>query len=392
MGGIALGALLLVIPEMYGVGYPVMAKAVAGHYVLWFVIVLLFAKVFATSLTLSIGGSGGIFAPSLFIGAMEGVAFGSIVQHLFGHVVSTPAVFAVVAMGGVFGAAAQAPLTAIASALEMTGNFTLTVPVMLVVGIATAVSKHLSYGSIYTTKLLRRGIDIERPLPTNVLHTLTVADVMQPVGMGAAALELCASADGPSRIGHDGWAVLLGQATDLGAPQILFSDETLDQALRQLVLYGRFGLPVLSPDEKYLRGWITRRNVLHAVSERMGSVTREAELGTLAAEFSEPDAAARLHKPPKPLHGYDLFEIPIRASSAIVDRRVAEVAWPRGSVVVALSENHELVAPRTDSRLLAGERIVLLAPVAEEDPSGGRVDQGSNPGHDADREEDDQAG
>ena len=123
----------------------------------------------------------------------------------------------------------------------------------------------------------------------------------------------------------------------------------------------------------------------------MGSVTREAELGTLAAEFSEPDAVARLHKPPKPLHGYDLFEIPIRASSAIVDRRVAEVAWPRGSVVVALSENHELVAPRTDSRLLAGERIVLLAPVAEEDPSGGCVDQGSNPGHDADREEDDQA-
>ena len=391
VGGIALGALLLVIPEMYGVGYPVMAKAVAGHYVLWFVIVLLFAKVFATSLTLSIGGSGGIFAPSLFIGAMEGVAFGSVAQHLFGHVVSTPAVFAVVAMGGVFGAAAQAPLTAIASALEMTGNFTLTVPVMLVVGIATALSKHLSYGSIYTTKLLRRGIDIERPLPTNVLHTLTVADVMQPVGMGAAALELGASPVEPSRIAHDGWAVLLDHATDLGAPQVLFSDETLDQALRQLVLYGRFGLPVVSPDEKYLRGWITRRNVLHAVSERMGSVTREAELGTLAAEFSEPDAAARLHKATKPLHGYDLFEIPIRASSPIVDRRVAEVRWPRGSVVVAVSENHELVSPRTDSRLLAGERIVLLAPVAEEGSSGASVDEGAHPDHDADRGEDDRA-
>ena len=70
VGGIALGALLLLIPEMYGVGYPVMAKAVAGQYVLWFVVILLFAKILATSLTLSIGGSGGIFAPSLFIGAM----------------------------------------------------------------------------------------------------------------------------------------------------------------------------------------------------------------------------------------------------------------------------------------------------------------------------------
>ena len=335
VGGIALGALLLVIPEMYGVGYPVMAKAVAGHYVLWFVIVLLFAKVFATSLTLSIGGSGGIFAPSLFIGAMEGVAFGSIVQHLFGHVVSTPAVFAVVAMGGVFGAAAQAPLTAIASALEMTGNFTLTVPVMLVVGIATAVSKHLSYGSIYTTKLSAPGHRHRAPAPDQCPAHLDGGRCHAASRDGRRSLGAWGFCGRAARIGHDGWAVLLGQATDLGPPQILFSDETLDQALRQLVLYGRFGLPVLSPDEKYLRGWITRRNVLHAVSERMGSVTREAELGTLAAEFSEPDAVARLHKPPKPLHGYDLFEIPIRASSAIVDRRVAEVAWPRGSVVVA---------------------------------------------------------
>ena len=200
VGGIALGALLLLLPQMYGVGYPVMAKAVAGHYVLWFLIILLFGKILATSLTLSIGGSGGIFAPSLFIGAMEGMAFGSIVEHLFGHVASNPAVFAVVAMGGVFGAAAQAPLTAIASALEMTGNFTLTVPVMLVVGIAVAISKHLSYGSIYTTKLLRRGIDIERPLPTNVLHTLTVADVMQPVGTAGGAVDLGASPDGRHRV------------------------------------------------------------------------------------------------------------------------------------------------------------------------------------------------
>ena len=312
------------------------------------------------------------------------MAFGSIAEHLFGHVVSNPAVFAVVAMGGVFGAAAQAPLTAIASALEMTGNFTLMLPVMLVVGIAVALSKHLSYGSIYTTKLLRRGIDIERPLPTNVLHTLTVADVMQPVGMGAATVDLGASPDGRHRVRDDGWAAILGHATDLGPPQVLFADETLDQALRQLVLYGRFGLPVLSPDERYLRGWITRRNVLHAVGERMGSATREAELGTLAAEFSEPDAAARLHQPPKPLQGYDLFEIPIGASSPIVGRRFAEVAWPRGSVVVAVSEHHELVAPRTDALLLAGERIVLLAPVAEEAPSSATLDEGHKPGRDTD--------
>jgi CIC family chloride channel protein len=162
VGGIALGVLLLAVPQMYGVGYPVMEKSVAGQYVVWLLIVLLVAKVIATSLTLSIGGSGGIFAPSLFMGVMAGMIFNSVVEHVLGSSVSSPALFAVVAMGSVFGAATQAPLTAIATALEMTGNFTLSVPVMLAVGIACVISKHLSYGSIYTTKLLRRGIDVEK--------------------------------------------------------------------------------------------------------------------------------------------------------------------------------------------------------------------------------------
>ena len=86
-------------------------------------------------------------------------------------------------MGGVFAAAAQAPLTAIASVVEMTGN-SRALPVMLAAGIAAAVSKRFSYGNIYTTKLLRRGIDIERPKATGVLQSLTVADVMQPLPQG----------------------------------------------------------------------------------------------------------------------------------------------------------------------------------------------------------------
>jgi chloride channel protein, CIC family len=133
---------------MYGAGYRVMERAVEGHYVLWFLLVLLAAKIVATSLTLSIGGSGGVFAPSLFIGAMTGMAYGSVIQHVFGHTVGSPAVFAVVAIGGVFGAAAQAPLTATASAVEMTGNVSLVLPALLVVGIATALSKHLSTDNI----------------------------------------------------------------------------------------------------------------------------------------------------------------------------------------------------------------------------------------------------
>ena len=147
---------------------------------LWLLVILMLGKMFTCSLTIAIGGSGGVFAPSLFTGAMAGTAFGEIARHLFGTAVGTPAIYGVVAMGAVFGAAAQAPLTSIASVLEMTGNFGLTLPVMLGVGIASGVSRYLTYGTIYTTKLLRRGTDIERPRPQTALQTLRVADVMHP--------------------------------------------------------------------------------------------------------------------------------------------------------------------------------------------------------------------
>lgn len=363
VGGLLLGGLLLALPQMYGVGYPVMNKVVSGHTVVWFLIVLMLGKILATSLTLSIGGSGGVFAPSLFAGAMGGMAYGVLVQHLFGSVVNSPAIFGVVAMGAVFGAAAQAPLTAIASVAEMTGNFTLILPVMLAVGIATALSKRLSYGSIYTEKLLRRGIDIERPRPTNVLQVLTVSDVMLalPESDGHAGLAPPDEAGVASVI--DSLAQVAGPVTTTRQPQAIFSDETLDQALRQLVLYGHAGLPVLSPDGQHLLGWITRHNVLSALAKRLGSSVQEAERGRLAAEFSNKDAESRLHVPHAPLSGYEIVDLMIRPGSPALDRRIGEVAWPAGSIVVAASERRELVAPRSDLQLHVGDRVILLAPI-----------------------------
>ena len=180
VGGVALGLILLALPQMYGVGYPVMYKAIAGDYALWFLLVLAAGKILACSTTLGIGGSGGVFAPSLFIGVTSGMAFGVTADHIFGPGAGQPALYAVVAMGAVFTSAARAPLTSLASVVEMTGDFTLTLPVMLAVAIATATSRALSYGTIYTTKLLRRGQDIDRAAPWRAFGDLKAADVMRP--------------------------------------------------------------------------------------------------------------------------------------------------------------------------------------------------------------------
>lgn len=370
VGGLALGALLLALPQMYGVGYPVLDKAIAGHTVLWLLVILMIGKILAVSLTLAIGGSGGVFAPSLFTGAMAGMAFGVIVQHLFGSIVSDPAVFGVVAMGAVFGGAAQSPLTAIASVVEMTGNFTLILPVMLAVGIAVAVSKKLSYGNIYTTKLLRRGVDIERPKPANVLQLLTVSDAMLTLPAQSTPNgrpQRPGPADPAMIAGTTNWSDLVGPVSETRDPQAIFADESLDQALRQLVLYGRAGLPVLSPDGQHLRGWITRHNVLRVLAERVDSTQREAERGRMAAEFSDTNVASRVHQPRTPLDGYEIVELTVRAGSPSAGKRLEEVPWPAGSQVVAVTERRELVAPRDDIQLRPGERIVLLVPTAKDD-------------------------
>jgi CIC family chloride channel protein len=366
VGGIALGALLLAVPQMYGVGYPVMNNVIGGHVVVGLILLFLVSKVLATSLTLSIGGSGGGFAPSLFIGAMVGMAFGSLVHGLFGSAVGPPALYAVVAMGGVFAAAAQAPLTAIASVAEMTGNFGITLPIMLTCGIAAAVSKTISYGSVYTTKLLRRGIDIERPKTTNVLQTLTVADAMAPVSRSTAAARLNGAEGADSD--HDGvtdeqWERLAGTVTDTHQPQELFSDETLEQALRQLTLYGPSGLPVLSADREHLQGWITRQNILDALTRTVQSSEQSIERGALTADFGADDPSLVAHQSSTPLTGYEIVEITIGPHSPALGERVDEIPGPPGCLAVTVIEPDASVTSHNDTILRDGKRVLLLAPV-----------------------------
>jgi CIC family chloride channel protein len=271
-----------------------MDQMLANHEVLWFIVILMVGKMFTASLTLWIGGSGGVFAPSLFTGAAAGMAFGVIVSHLFGPAVGPPVLYGVVAMGGVFAAAAQAPLTSIASVAEMTGNFTLTLPIMLACGIAAQLAKRITHGSIYTTKLLRRGIDIERPKATAALQSVKVQDAMQPIRTLEARRQGSSdllSTERPA-VDQSRWERLVGPVTLSRRPQTLFAEEDLEQARRQLILYGRDGLPVVSRHGQLL-GWLTRADVLRALTGKLSSSEDEIEDGAAAAEFAVEDPIQR---------------------------------------------------------------------------------------------------
>jgi CIC family chloride channel protein len=287
-------------------------------------------------------------------------------------------------MGGVFAAAAQAPLTAIASVAEMTANFGITLPIMLTCAIAAAVSKTISYGSVYTTKLLRRGIDIERPKTTNVLQTLTVADAMARVSRSAAAARLNGAHDAGSDhagVTHEQWERLAGPVTETRRPQELFGDETLEQALRQLALYGPSGLPVLSDDREHLQGWITRHNILDVLTQTVQSSEQSIEKGALAADFGVDDPSLLAHRSSTPLTGYEIVEITVGADSPARGRRVDEISWPPGCIVVAVAGRDTRVTSSNDTILHDGNRVLLLAPVGPrtfpQDPISGGVRRGA---------------
>jgi chloride channel protein, CIC family len=390
VGGIALGLLLLALPQMYGVGYPVMYKATAGGYALWFLIILAFGKILACSLSIGIGGSGGIFAPSLFIGVTSGYAYGDIAGHLFGAGAGQPALYAVVAMGAVFAAAARAPLTSLASVVEMTGDFSLTLPVMLAVAIASTLSRALSYGTIYTTKLLRRGTDIDRAVPWRALQDLKITDVMRPfrpalpVPPDAAARAVPAgSPDGDDRAPQP--EAVPGTVTRRQDPQALFASESLSQALRQLEVYGRDGLPVLSADGHRVEGWVTGGSVLRALAREITGGQGDTIRAQAAADGEHGDADAVTGRPTAPLPGYQVIEITVAGDSPAAGRKLGDLAWPPASTLVSVLTGGRLRPPDRQITLSAGDRVSLLIPAPPgphpANPDG--ISRGHTAGHEA---------
>ncbi|WP_075725394.1 chloride channel protein [Corynebacterium aquilae] len=162
LGSIILGAVLFAVPAAYGEGDAVLNGALRGELALQLVLILFAVKFIATALTVAIGGVGGTFAPSLFIGGMLGAIFGAIVEPSNAYAM---AIFGMIGMGAVFTGAARAPMTGVLLIMELTGQFRLLLPLMLAVVIATGIARLLSETTIYTEALARRGVDPVPPPP-----------------------------------------------------------------------------------------------------------------------------------------------------------------------------------------------------------------------------------
>jgi CIC family chloride channel protein len=174
------------MPSVFGNGYPLIGRAIGtvqqGHetayaLTLGALALLLAGKLVATCLTLGSGGSGGVFAPSLFLGAMVGHAVGLVVEKTGLFPEAAPVTYALVGMAAVVAATTHAPMAAIVILFEMTRNYRIILPVMFAATVALAVAKLMFRDSIYTLKLRRRGIHYESRAQTAILRRITVATV-----------------------------------------------------------------------------------------------------------------------------------------------------------------------------------------------------------------------
>ncbi len=193
LGFMAVGALGIWFPQILGVGYDRIQQVLYHHVGGAHAFVLAILKPLATSLTLGAGGSGGIFSPSLFTGAFLGDAFGRVVHTMLPAVTGPAAAYGLVGMAAVFAAAAEAPVTAITILFEMSNDYTIILPLMIAVVIATLLGRKLLGSTVYEMKLVRRGIDWQRVRRQRSVADAVVSSVMRRPSAVVAASETVAS-------------------------------------------------------------------------------------------------------------------------------------------------------------------------------------------------------
>jgi CIC family chloride channel protein len=178
VGGALVGLIGIFLPNVFGVGYGTITQALRGELTLQILGLLLVAKIAATSITIGSGGSGGVFAPSLFLGAVTGGLFGTLIHQAFPDATAGSGAYALVTMGAVVAATTHAPITAILIIFEMTQTIAIIPPLMAACVVSTIVAMLLRRESIYTMKLIRRGVDLKQEQDPNALKGIYVRDIV----------------------------------------------------------------------------------------------------------------------------------------------------------------------------------------------------------------------
>lgn len=373
--GIAVGVIGLWFPQVLGVGYRPMEATVVGHYGLLLLLGLLVGKYVTTLLTIGGGGSGGVFAPSLFLGAALGGVFGACLHALFPALSGPPALYAVAGMGVVFSGAAQAPLTAMVIILEMTGDYHLTVAVAGACAISYLLYGSLARDSMYTVMLSHRGVRVLRGAEVRPLQQVPVTSAMQPLGPRLYADDTVAVAR--TAMATVDWVAMLvfrrdgtlqgivddihllhasdegrlqqpvGEVCRTGVP-VLSPEASLDDAMRRFGILTTDLLPV-GADAAHVQGTVSRADVLRAYYNRT--------VLTLETKHK-----VELLRDVEPRLGRGAFrEVTLPQDWSGAGRPIGGLDLGPGAVVVSVARGTQSLVPLGDTQLAPGDRVLFHA-------------------------------
>ncbi len=180
LGGFAVGIIALVFPQVLGVGYEATDAALSNQLGLGLMVMLIGAKIIATAITIGTNGGGGVFSPSLYLGAMTGGAFGLIAASAFPQLASSEGLYAIIGMGAVTAAVLGAPISTAVMIFELTGGFAFSIALLFSVSIATGLSQAAMGRSFFFWQLYSRGVMLEEGPHTHLARQMHVKDFYVP--------------------------------------------------------------------------------------------------------------------------------------------------------------------------------------------------------------------
>lgn len=381
IAGLFVGTVGVFLPQVFGVGYDTISHILNGESAgIALLLVLMAAKLILTPISIAGGFPGGVFAPSLFIGAALGGAFGQAVSLLFPQLNLFPAAFAMVGMAALLAGAVHAPLTAILLLFEMTRDYRIILPLMFAVMISLLISQHLQRDSVYTLGLARKGIRLEKGRDVDVMESVQVGDVMLhetfalpldfPVaGLGERFLQT----------GRHGFAVVAPDGSLFGivsvedyrhalagehgpvdqltvqniattAPITVFPDETVGAALQRMSPRDLSRLPVVARDNpRRLLGMVRRSDIVRAYDvalSRRAALRHRVQQVRLDALTPE---------------RVNMIEITLEAGAPCAGKKMKDLPWPQDCIVASLRRGQKVLIPRGETVLNVGDVLVVVA-------------------------------
>jgi len=375
VGGIFVGLLGLWNEGALGIGDAATDAALVGSLSVRTMLLLLVLKMATTVITLSSGGSSGVFRPSLMMGAMLGGAFGLIADAIFPADLAPPGAYATVGMAAMFGGAARAPITSILIIFEMTRDYDLMLPLMTATVAATVVASSIDRLNIYTRRLHMLGIHLREDSDApNMMQALRVADAMGPITLtfapdtplndiarafagdrqavalvldeGGLVLGILTNTDVNEALIR-GWNALT--AIDLASRDVrtVPADASLHEALALLAGQSFTALPVVARDRPRVpRGILRRSDITNAYAnavEREETTHRRNVLSdSVREDVRYLDYQVR---PNSPADGVTLRNLPLTEDA----------------VIVAVRHDGQTVIPRGHTLLREGDRVSVIA-------------------------------